>query len=568
KMAELVRDKKIVGISDLRDESNKDGIRVVIELKKDCFPKKILNQLFKYTQLQSTFNMNMIALVDSIQPHLLDLKQVLEQFIIHRKIVIRRRTEYELKMAKARAHILEGLKIALDNIDAVIDTIRKSDTKETALLSLMKKFKLTEEQGKAILEMKLQTLAGLERKKIEDELADKLALIIKLEGILSDDKKILKIMQTELTEIKEKYSDDRRTEIIPYAVDSISKKDTIPNEKMIVMLSRENYIKRLSPNSFRAQHRGGKGIVAGKTKEEDEIKLIKYASNHDELLYFTNKGRVFRLPVYEIPVASRIAKGQPVVNLLQLQENEHVTAILNTGEHFTGEYLITATKKGTIKKTPVEDFKNVRKSGLIAIKLRDNDSLEWVRETSKGDEIIIVTKNGKSIRFSEEEARPLGRASIGVRGIRVKTDDEVVEMDVIKDKASAQLLVIMENGLGKMTPIANYRVQSRGGSGVKTANITAKTGKVIGAKIMDQTTDADLVMVSKIGQIIRLNTKSIPSQGRATQGVYLMRMNAGDKVASISLIDIIKESEISATEEVNENQQELIEEEKNVEEKA
>lgn len=555
KIAELVQDKKIVGISDIRDESNKDGIRVVIELKKDSYPKKILNQLFKYTQLQSAFNMNMIALVDEIQPHLLDLKQVLEHFITHRKEVITRRTTFELKVAKAREHILEGLKTAIDDIDEVIKLIKKSSTKEEALDGLMKKFKLTELQGKAILEMKLQTLAGLERKKIEDELKEKLELIEHLEGILASTAKVLKIMQDELKDIKEKYNDERRTQIIPQAVNSISQKDTIPNEPVIVLLSRENYIKCVPVNTFKAQKRGGKGIIGGTTKEEDEIKLIMNAHNHDELLYFTNKGRVFRLPVYEIPKASRQAKGQAIVNLLQLQENEYVTSISNTGSNFTGQYLFMATKQGTIKKTPVEDFKNVRKSGLIAIKLRPNDSLEWVRETSKGNEVIIVTKNGKCIRFNEEDARPLGRASIGVRGIRVKAGDEVVEMDTIKDPENTELLVMMENGLGKMTQIQDYRFQARGGSGVKTANITTKTGRIIGAKTIGKDTNGDLIIISKSGQTIRLHTKHIPSQGRATQGVYLMRMKLNDKVASISLIENVAGEE----EQSSEQQETLVE---------
>ncbi len=537
KMAELVHDKKIVGISDIRDESNKDGIRIVIELKKDSYPKKILNQLFKYTQLQSSFNMNMIALVDEIQPHLLDIKQVLEHFIKHRKIVITRRTEFDLKVARARAHILEGLKIALDDIDAVIATIKKSPTKEEALTNLIKKFKLSEEQGKAILEMRLQTLAGLERQKIEDELAEKLALIKDLLGILADTKKVLKIMTDELAEIKEKYNDERRTQIVPTAINEISQKDTIPNEPMIVMLSRENYIKRLSPSSFRAQKRGGKGIIGGTTKEEDEIKILLSGTNHDELLYFTNRGRVFKLPVYEIPQASRIAKGQAIVNLLQLQEDEFVTAILNTKGKLSSEYLFMATTKGTVKKTPTKDFENVRKSGLIAIKLRPNDSLDWVKECGEQDEAMIVTHEGKSIHFKTEEARPMGRPSIGVRGIKLKGSDRVVEMDIVKDPATTELLVIMENGLGKMTGIPNYRLQARGGSGVKTANVTPKTGKVVGAKVISKDTDADLIIVSKSGQLIRLHSKNIPSQGRATQGVYLMRMKPSDKVTSISLVE-------------------------------
>lgn len=539
KIAELVRDKKITGIYDIRDESNKQGIRIVIELKKDSYPKKILNQLFKMTQLQSSFNMNMIALVDEIQPQLLDLKQVLEHFISHRKEVITRRTEYELKIAKARAHILEGLKLALEHIDKIIETIKKSGTKEEALEKLMNEYKLSELQGKAILEMRLQTLAGLERQKIEDELAEKLALISELEGILADPEKVRQIMEEEMAEIKEKYADERRTEIIPHAINSISRKDIIPNEPVFVMLSRENYIKRVPTSAFRAQNRGGKGVVGGTTKETDEIKLIRFAHNHDELLYFTNQGRVFKLPVFEIPKASRQAKGQAIVNLLQLQEDENVTAILKTGEEFKGQYLLMATKKGTVKKTKVEDFQNVRKSGLIAIKLRDDDSLEWVRECSEGNEILLVTREGKCIRFNEADARDMGRASIGVRGIKLKAEDEVVEMDVIKEVETAELLVVMGNGLGKMTPVTNYRFQGRGGSGVKTATINDRTGKVIGAKVIGKETDADLVMVSKSGQIIRLHTGQIPSRGRATQGVYLMRLKPNDKVASISLIENI-----------------------------
>ncbi len=544
KIADLVRDKKLTGITDIRDESNKDGIRVVIELKKDSYPKKILNQLFKYTQLQTSFNMNMIALVDEIQPHLLDLKQVLDHFITHRKVVITKRTEYLLKMAQARAHILEGLKIAIDNIDEVIKTIKKSADKEEALEKLIKKFKLTELQGKAILDMRLQTLAGLERQKIEDELADKLALISNFEGILSSKAKILKIMQDEFAEVKEKYGDERRTQVIPNAIGSFTQKDTIPNAPVMVMLTKENYIKRIPVSSFTSQKRGGKGIIGGTTKEEDEIKLIKYAFNHDELLYFTNQGRVFKLPVFEIPKASRQAKGQAIVNLLQLQEGEIVTAILKTGETFTEQYLFMATSKGTIKKTKVEDFKNVRKSGLIAIKLRQGDSLEWVRECSELDEVVLISREGKCIRFNEKDARPMGRASIGVRGMKLKPGDQVVEMDIVKDKETAEVLVIMGNGLGKMTKVKDYRFQTRGGSGVKTAQITTKTGKVVGAKVLSSNTDADLIIMSKSGQVIRLHSSQIPSQGRATQGVYLMRMKPNDKVASISLIEHVQEKEI------------------------
>lgn len=541
KIADLVRDKKIVGIADIRDQSNREGIQILIELKKDAYPKKILNQLFKMTELQTSFNMNMIALVDGLQPRLLNLKQVLEYFISHRKITITRRTQYELKVAEARAHILQGLKKALDHIDAIIKTIKQSPTKEEAHTALMKKFNLSDKQAAAILEMKLQTLAGLEHQKILDELKEKLELIDYLEGVLKDPRKVVKIMKDELAEIKLKFGDKRKTQIMMHQIGEISSKDTIPDEPMVVVLTRENYIKRLPPNTFRTQHRGGKGIVGMTTKDEDEIKIICHTKNHEEIMFFTNRGRVFKLPVYEIPQASRVAKGQAIVNLLQLQEKETVTSMLNISEKFTGQYLIMATREGTIKKTAVEDFENVRRSGLIAIKLRPGDSLEWVKETNKGDNIFIATADGKSIRFDQEEARPMGRASHGVRGIRLKDKNCCVEMDVIKNPEEAEVLIVMENGLGKCTKITNYRLQGRGGSGVKTAKVTAKTGKVVGAKVFEQKIDADIILVSKKGQIIRLNLQDIPSQGRATQGVYIMRMKPGDRIASVSLLTHTKE---------------------------
>ncbi|MDP2625238.1 MAG: DNA gyrase subunit A, partial [Candidatus Peregrinibacteria bacterium] len=535
KIAHLVRDKKLVGITDIRDESSRDEIRVVIELKKDTYPKKILNKLFKMTQLQSNFNMNMIALVDGIQPRLLNIKQVLEYFIQHRKIVITRRTEYELRIAKARAHILEGLKIALDNIDEVIATIRKSKTKEDASEALQKRFKLSQLQTQAILEMRLQTLAGLERQKIEDEYKEKIILIEELEGILGDLQKVLDILKAELAEMKEKYGDERRTKIIPHALGHFSAKDTIPNEPMLIILTEENYIKRVPPSSFKTQKRGGKGIIGMATKDEDEIRIMRYTHNHDELLYFTSRGRVFKLPVYEIPQTSRTAKGQAIVNLLQLQKDERVTAILQMDDTFSGKYLFMGTSKGTVKKTPVEQFSNVRKSGLIAIKLREDDDLEWVKETSGEDKIVIVSQDGKCIQFHESDVRSMGRSSMGVRGMRIKKEDMVIQMDVISEEG-AELLIVTENGLGKRTLLTNYRFQARGGSGVKTANLSEKTGKVVGARILEPGTEGDLVIMSKAGQIIRLPLKSIPTRGRATQGVYLMRTKKTDHVASISLI--------------------------------
>lgn len=564
KIADLVRDKKIVGVSDVRDESNREGIRVVIELKKDAYPKKILNQLFKLTPMQQSFNYNMIALVEGLQPKLLDLKQILAYFIAHRQEVVTNRTRFELRMAQERAHILEGLKIALDNIDEVVNTIRKSADKDEAHKALMTKFKLTDIQAKAILEMKLQTLAGLERKKIEDELAEKMALIKELEAILKDPKKILSIIKTELKETKKKFADERKTEIHPEALGKISQKDTIPNEPAIVMLSRENYIKRLPPSTFRAQNRGGKGIIGATTKEQDEIASIREAMTHDTILFFTNLGRVFRLPVYEIPVGSRTSKGMAVVNLLQLQKDEQVTAMLTSSEEKTAEYLVMATTKGTIKKTSLADFKNIRKSGLIAIKLREGDYLKWSRLCNHGNQIMIVTRNGKSIRFEEKDISPTGRASMGVRGIRLKEGDIAVEMDIINDQNTAELLVIMENGLGKCTKVANYRMQARGGSGVKTANVTTKTGNIVGAAVINAEMHGDLILVSRQGQIIRMRLEDIPSQGRATQGVYLMRMNGDDKVASCSLLPEVEvpegaETAKSAENKESVNQESLIE---------
>ncbi len=534
-MANLVRDKKVTGISDLRDESSRKGVRVVVELKRDAYPKKILNQLYKYTYLQTSFGFNMIALIDGIQPRLCDLKVILEEFIKHRQVVVTRRTEFELRVAQARAHILEGLKIALDDIDAVIATIRGSETKEIAKENLIKKFKLSDIQAKAILEMRLQTLAGLERKKIEDELKVKLDFIKKCEAILADPKRILAIIGTEVEEIIEKYGDERRTEVVPHAVGDFNAKALIPNEEMIVALTRGGYIKRMPPSVYRTQGRGGKGVIGMTTKDEDEIAQIMHVMTHDDLYYFTDRGRVFRLPAYEVPQASRTAKGQAIVNLLQLDQNESVTSMLDLNKQ-SGDFLFMSTRKGTVKKTAIADFSNVRKSGLIAIKLKDGDRLDWVRQTSEGNQIVIVTRNGQCIRFKQGDVRSMGRASQGVRGIRLKGDDQVVGMEVVRNEEASRVLVVMENGLSKTTKVAQYRFQGRGGSGVKTANVTQKTGKVVGARVLDNTMSGDLILISSNGQMIRLPMKQIPTSGRATQGVYVMRLKGKDKVASLSLI--------------------------------
>ncbi|MCF7830779.1 DNA gyrase subunit A [Candidatus Gracilibacteria bacterium] len=549
KIADLVREKKIQGISDLRDESNREGMRIVIELKRDAYPKKTLNKLFKYTFLQKTFNLNMIALVDEIHPRLLNIKEVLQYFLDHRFIVIKRRTEYELKVARARAHILEGLKIALDHIDEVIQTIKKSETKEIAGAELQKKFGLSDLQAKAILEMKLQTLAGLERKKIEDELAEKLKLISKLEGILASRAKQADIIEKELDEAKEKFGDERRTKVNKNALGKFSAKDTIPDEEMLAVLTEQNYVKRLNPSVFRTQKRGGMG-VKGATKEEDIIVKARFGTNHNELLFFTNFGRVFQLPMYEIPEASRTAKGTPIINLLQLKPQEKVTEILNLSRS-EGKYIFFCTTGGTVKKTDLEQFKNVRQSGLIACGLKQGETLEWTKVSSGNDEVFIVTREGKSIRFNEKNVRTMGRSAAGVRGIKLKKDDEVVTMDLLPNE-EAKLLTVMENGLGKMSEVKLYRAQSRGGTGVKTANITAKTGKIAGATVVQDDTKADLLLVTKNGQTIRTPLDKVKVSGRSTQGVILMRPSNGDFVASISLIEELNDNEEEKDEEIKE----------------
>lgn len=537
KIAELTREKVIQGVSGLRDESNKDGIRIVIDIKKDAFPKKILNLLYKNTALQSSFGCNFIALTDGgKQPQLLDLKSILEEFLLHRKEVVRRRTEYELKIAKARAHILEGLKKALDHIDEIIALIRGSETKELAKESLIERFSFSDKQTDAILAMRLQTLAGLERKKIEDELDEKLIFIADCEDILSNPERVKNIIIDELIEIKEKFGDERKTEVIPHGVGEISVKDILPNESMIITLSQGGYIKRLSPNSYRTQSRGGKGLLGGASKSDDELLISLFTSNHNNLLFFTSKGRVFRLPVYEIPEAGRTAKGQAIVNFLNLGEGESITSILDITK-YTGKYLFFCTENGVVKRTEASLFENIRQNGLIAVGLKNDDVLRWVKPSSGEDEIVIITQEGKGIRFLEEEIRSMGRTAAGVRGIRLKLNDKVVGMDVIaKGDKTSSILVVMENGLGKMTGLSAYRAQGRGGGGVKTANVTRKTGLVVSAKVLTPGFSGDLILSARSGQAIRLSVSQIPEQGRATQGVILMRLSSGDIVSSVSLV--------------------------------
>ncbi|MDA1292470.1 MAG: DNA gyrase subunit A [bacterium] len=558
KMARLVTDKVIAGISDIRDESDRDGIRVMIELKKDCYPQKVLNQLFKHTELQSSFGYNCIALADGLQPRLLNLQEMLQIFIDHRREIITRRVTFDRDRAKERAHILEGLTIALDDIDAVIETIKKSADKEIAKENLVKKFKLTAIQADAILQMRLQTLSGLERQKIQDELAEKMKFIAECEAILNDKSRVDTIVGTELAEIKEKYSEDRRTIIVKHAVGQFSAKDTIPNSPMIVALTIGGYVKRLSPMQFRSQQRGGKGVKGMTTKDEDEIQTLLHVMNHDDLLFFTNTGRVFKLPAYELPQASRIAKGQAIVNLLQLQPDEVITAILKS-ELEDKTHLFMVTEKGTVKRTELVQFDNIRRSGLIAQKTIPGDRLKWVLATSGRDEILIVTKKGKAIRFPEADVRSMGRAAAGVRGIKISAGDIVVEAGEISNSKTSMLLVVMENGLGKMTSVEEYRFQGRGGSGVKAAQLTSKTGDIVGGCILQDGEDGDLICLSKQGQAIRMKLSAIPSRGRATQGVIVMRLKSNDKVATMSVVMEDKEGEEAVLEAAEEGQEEELE---------
>lgn len=541
KIAELHKDKKIV-ISDLRDESARGSVRIVIELRKDSYPKKILNQLFKLTALQTSFHYNMLALVDGIQPRTLGLQEILNEFIKHRQVVVRRRTEFELKAAKARAHILEGYKIALDHIEEVIKLIRASKTSEEAQAGLMKNFGLSEIQAQAILAMQLRRLTGLEREKIEDELKELLALIAKLEAILASEQEILAIIKQELLEMKEKYDDKRRSKMINSELGKFSDEELIPEEESIILLTSENYIKRTLVSEYRRQHRGGKGKRGMTTKDLDVIEQLVPATTHDYLMFFTNKGRLFRLKAYEVPAASLAAKGVAVVNLLQLQPEEKVTSIIRHEKDASDDgYLFMATTKGTIKKTPLKEYSNVRTNGLIAIKLDEGDELKWIKKTSGENDVIISTSFGQAIRFGEKDARPMGRSARGVRGIRLRPNDQVVGMDIASDDSSS-LLVISENGYGKATKVSNFPAHKRGGVGIKAAVVTAKTGPIISVQTIDPNS-SEILIISSQGQAIRVGLKDVPVLGRTTQGVRIMRLADEDKVASIGIVPEQSESE-------------------------
>lgn len=540
KIADLVKEKKITSIADIRDESARGDVRVVIDLKKDAYPKKILNQLYKMTPLQSNFHYNMLALVDSIQPRVLGLQEILQEFIKHRRIVVRRRTEFELKKAKARAHILEGLKIALDHIDEVIKTIRASKTTEIAEASLISKFGLSEIQAKAILAMQLRRLTGLEREAIENELKALLELIAKLEAILADENEILRIIKEELIEMKDKFGDDRRSKIINHELGKFSDEELIPEEESVILLTTENYIKRTLLTDYRRQNRGGKGKRGMTTKDKDVIDQLVSASTHDWLLFFTNRGRVFRLKAYEVPAAGLQAKGVAAVNLLQLQPEEKITSIIKLEQNSSDkDFLFMATVKGTVKKTALKDFANIRTNGLNAINLDDGDELRWIQKTDGLSDIIVSTSAGQAVRFNEKDVRAMGRAARGVRGVRLRPDDNVVGMDVATE-ADQKLLVISAKGYGKSTKVANFEVKHRGGIGVKAAVVTGKTGPIVSVQTLPKNV-CDALMISNEGQTIRVAIKDIPTLGRTTQGVRIMKLAEGDSVASVGLMEDAKE---------------------------
>lgn len=535
KIADLVKNKKIEGISDLRDESDRRGIRVYIELKRDAIPKKIINNLYKYTDMQSVFPVNMVALVNGT-PQSLSLKTILEEYIKHRVIIIRRRSEFELRAARAREHILEGLKIAVDHIDAVIEIIKKSKDAEQAKQNLISKFKLTEIQATAILDMQLRRLAALERQKIEDELIMVREMIAYLEDLLSHPEKILKVIKGELLKLKEKYGDERRTRVFKSKVGEFTDEQLIQNEPTFVTMTKTGYLKRLSSTTFKIQARGGKGVMGMETKEEDEIEHILSANTHDNILFFTDKGKVYQLRVWDIPAGTRISKGKAIINLINISQDERVTSILSYSKDTPAKYIVMATRKGTIKKSRISEYKNIRTSGLIAIKLDKDDDLVWVKLSSGEDNILLVSHEGKSIRFAEGEVRGTGRDTMGVRGILLKGTDYIVGMEVIpKDKKQSDFLSIMEFGKGKKTQIIGFPKQRRGGQGVKVAEVTAKTGKVVVAQIIPEETQ-NLIINSNKGNVVKLPITSIPRLGRATQGVILMRMKRSDTVAAATCV--------------------------------
>ena len=530
KIADLVRDKKIIGITDLRDESDRTGIRIVIELKRDANANVVLNKLYKHSQMEDTFSIILLSLVEG-QPRVLNLKEMLVKYLEFQKTVIKRRTKFDLKKAEEKAHILEGLKIALDNVDEIIKLIKKSKNTTEAKKGLREEYALSEKQAVAILEMRLQKLTGLERDKIIKEYKETMKLIEKLREIVSSEELILKIVKKELIEIREKFQENRRT-IIVKDEGEINLEDLIDEEDVAITLTHFGYIKRLPVDTYSSQKRGGRGKSGVKTREEDFVENLLITSSHSSILFFTNKGKVFKLRAYEIPEGKRQAKGTAIVNLLQLSAGEKVKSVIKIDKENDFDFLIMATKKGIIKKTKLEQFENTRKTGLIAISIREEDELIDVKLTYEKQDIILVTAGGKAIRFKQEQVRSTGRGSVGVRGIKLKEDDFVVTMEVAEE--NKDLLVVSEKGYGKKTKMSEYRTQTRGGQGVRTYNLDSKTGKLVGAKAVEE--DDDIMLISNEGIIIRLETKGISKMGRSTRGVTLMKTKTEQKIVSLALV--------------------------------
>lgn len=532
KIADLVRDKKIEGISDLRDESDRNGMRIVMEVKKDANANVLLNNLYKQTSLQTSFGINMLALVNG-EPKVLNLKQCLYHYLEHQKVVIKRRTAFELRKAEARAHILEGLRIALDHLDAVITLIRSSQTADIAREGLMTEFSLSEKQAQAILDMRLQRLTGLEREKIEEEYQGLMELIAELKAILADEEKVLEIIREELTEVKERFNDNRRTEIMVGGLEAIEDEDLIPRQNVVITLTHNGYIKRLPLSTYRSQRRGGRGVQGMGTNENDFVEHLLTTSTHDTLLFFTNKGKVYRAKGYEIPEYSRTAKGIPIINLLEVEKGEWINAIIPVEEFVDDWYLFFTTKHGISKRSPLSQFANIRKGGLIALGLRDNDELISVKMTDGTKEMIIGTKKGMLIRFHETDVRSMGRTATGVKGITISDDDEVVGMELLEE--NLDVLVVTKNGYGKRTPAEEYRIQSRGGKGIKTCNITDRNGELVAVKTV--TTDEDLMLITASGVLIRMSVDGISQMGRNTQGVKLIRLAESEFVTTVARVD-------------------------------
>ncbi|MFA7253578.1 MAG: DNA gyrase subunit A [Patescibacteria group bacterium] len=546
KIADLVKEKRIDGISDLRDESDRNGVRVVIELKSSAYPKKVLNRLFELTPLQTAFHVNMLALTPELEPQVMTLKDILQFYIDHRKEVIKRRTVFELKKAEDRAHILEGLKIALDHIDEVITTIRASANRDEAKKNLIAKFSFSVVQADAILDMRLSALAALERKKIEDEFNEIMARIAYLKDLLDHPEKILGLIKDDLADVTERFGDKRRTTIIPQALGQFRAEDLIPDEQVIVSLSRGNYIKRQEVNTYRRQVRGGVGVVGMTTKEEDIVDHLACVRTHDDIYFFTNKGRVFKSKVYELPATSRQSKGTPVVNIIQIGSDEKVTALLTSATSDKSKYFVMGTTHGQIKKTEIEKYDNIRKTGILAMGLKGKDELKWVQTTGGDDYIVEVSEKGQAICYAESDVRPMGRSASGVTGMKLRANDRVMSMDVVpgnlwptestkKTAVSPDMLVVLENGFGKRSGLRQFHIQKRGGMGIRAANCTSKTGNVIGMHIV-YGEKGDVVLASRKGQFIRMELKNIKRLGRDTQGVTLMRLKENDKVSSVAFI--------------------------------